>query len=382
MLRVAFVVNGEPPSAMGHRARAFAERLDSRYDLRLFYRSGRKVAAVARLLAALLDFRPQVCYVFDIAYSGVAAAGLYKHLTGARLVIDTGDAVTELARALDRGPLGVGLTHCLEKYALAVADRVVVRGTYHRAWLARKGVHAAVIQDGVETDLFAPPPVADLRRQLGLEGVLTVGLVGSSMWSRKFGIGYGWDLVELVRLLRDRPVAGVMVGGGSGIPILRERCRQYGIEGRVRFLGPVPYAELPRYLALMDVCLSTQTNDLTGRVRTTGKLPLYLASGRYVLASRVGEAALVLGEEMLVEYRGTVDEGYPGRLAGRVVRVLEDPALLERGRAHAALARARFDYTMLAEKVHGVIQSAAGGHANGRGGPRGHRPEVLTEGLS
>jgi glycosyltransferase involved in cell wall biosynthesis len=363
MTPVAFVINGEPHSAMGHRARAFAARLRGRYDLRLFYRSGRKLAAAARLLAALLTFRPRVCYVFDIAYAGVAAAGLYKHLTGARLVIDTGDAVSELARTLDRGPVGVGLTRCLEKYALAVADQVAVRGTYHREWLAPRGVRAAVIPDGVETDLFAPPPGDDLRRRLGLDNVLTVGLVGSSVWSRTLGICYGWDLVELIRLLRDRPVAAVMVGGGSGIPVLQQRCRQYGIADRVRFLGPVPYAELPRYLAVMDVCLSTQTNDLAGRVRTTGKLPLYLASGRYILASRVGEAARVLSDEMLVDYEGTVDEGYPRRLAERVVRVLRDRTLLERGRAHVALARSRFDYAVLAEKVGAVLAAAAGRHA-------------------
>jgi glycosyltransferase involved in cell wall biosynthesis len=362
------VVNGEPGSAMGHRARAFAERLGGGYELRLLYRRGGKAAATARLLAALARFRPQVCYVLDIAASGVAAAGLYKHLTGARLVIDTGDAVTELARTLDRGPLGVALTRCLERYALAVADRVVVRGTYHRDWLARRGVTAEVVPDGVETDLFAAAPEGEPRRRLGLDGVLTVGLLGSSVWSAKLGICYGWDLVELIRLLRDRPVAGVMVGGGSGIPVLQERCRRYGIADRVRFLGPIPYERLPGYLSLMDVCLSTQTNDLPGRVRTTGKLPLYLASGRFVLASKVGEAALVLPEEMLVEYQGTVDERYPGRLAERILPLLRDPARLARGRQQVAVARARFDYAVLAGKVRGVIESAA--PRRGRAGVR------------
>src|SRR5262249_56903834 len=124
-----------------------------------------------------------------------------------------------------------------------------------------------------------------------------------------------------------------------------QRWRDYGIEDRVVFVGPVPYADLPRHLGMMDVCLSTQTNDLAGRVRTTGKLPLYLASGRYILASRVGEAALVLPEEMLVEYHGTVDETYPHRLAERLQRVLDDRALLARGRDVLALARDRFDYS-------------------------------------
>jgi glycosyltransferase involved in cell wall biosynthesis len=358
--RIAFVINGEPHSAMGHRARAFVERLPGRYDVRLLYRSGRKLASIVRFFAALVKFAPRACYVFDIGYSGVAAAGLYKHLTGCRLIVDTGDAITELARALGRGPVGVGLTRCLEKYALTVADRIVVRGTYHREWLARAGIRAAVIPDGVETDLFTPFPVDELRRRLGLDGVLTVGLVGSSVWSEKLGICYGWDLVELIRLLRDQPVAGVVVGDGSGIGVLRERCRRYGLEGRVMFLGRVPYEQLPPYLNLMDVCLSTQTNDLPGRVRTTGKLPLYLASGRYVLASKVGEATLVLPDEMLVDYDGTVDERYPHKLSERVQPLVKDRSLLARSRGHVELARQRFDYGVLAGKVAEVIDAAAG----------------------
>ena len=72
----------------------------------------------------------------------------------------------------------------------------------------------------------------------------------------------------------------------------------------MEFAGQVPYAELPGWLHRMDICLSTQTNDVVGWVRTTGKLPLYLAAGRFVLASRVGEAARVLPEEMLVDGEG------------------------------------------------------------------------------
>ena len=84
------------------------------------------------------------------------------------------------------------------------------------------------------------------------------------------------------------------------------------------FAGRIAYERLPDYLAALDVCLSTQTNDLAGQARTTGKLPLYLAAGRYILASRVGEAALVLPDDMLLDYHGVVDRDYPARLAGRV----------------------------------------------------------------
>src|ERR1044071_10044625 len=61
---------------------------------------------------------------------------------------------------------------------------------------------------------------------------------------------------------------GVVIGDGSGITHLKARCREYAIEDKILFLGYVPFAQLPEYLMLMDVCLSTQSNDLVGQVRT------------------------------------------------------------------------------------------------------------------
>ncbi len=360
MTTVAFIVNGDPSSAVGHRARAFADRLRGPHDVRILYRSRRKIFSVFRLAAELLRWRPQVCYVLDIAYSGVAAGVLCKGLTGNRLIIDSGDAITDLAYSLGRGPLGIALTRGLEGLAYAAADGVVVRGTGHKEWLAGRNVWSEVIPDGVECDQVAPLDVADLRRQYGLDGVLTVGLVGSSVWSERLGICYGWDLVEVIRLLKDYPIKGVLIGDGSGLEVLRSRCREYGIEDRVLFLGRLPCEQLPRYLGLIDVCLSTQTNDRVGQVRTTGKLPLYLAAGRYVLASRVGEAARVLDDEMLVEYEGIVDPNYPQKLADRLRPLLADRALLERRAGHVSLAREKFDYDVLARRVEGVIEGVTG----------------------
>jgi glycosyltransferase involved in cell wall biosynthesis len=262
-----------------------------------------------------------------------------------------------LAEAMGRSRLGCWLTQRLEDLSLAAADRIVVRGTSHQEWLARRGVRAEFIPDGVETDLFIPCDAGELRRQLGLDGVLTVGLVGSVIWNPKHQSCYGWELVELIRLLKDHPVAGLLIGDGTGLPILQQRCRDYGLEGRIHFLGRIPYHDLPRYLNAMDVCLSTQTNDLPGQVRTTGKLPLYLACGRFILASRVGEAARVLDEPMLVDYDGAHDPGYPQKLAARVHPLFANLTLLNRGPDLTRLARERFDYSLLAARLKALFDS-------------------------
>jgi glycosyltransferase involved in cell wall biosynthesis len=355
MTRVAFLVNGGFDHAMGHRARAFASRIGASCEVRVAYRSRRKVLGLVSFFAFLLKVRPHVVYVLDMAYSGVIAGAAYRLIARNRLVIDTGDAIYELARSMGRGPLGLWLTGLLERFSYRIADRIVVRGSRHRLWLAERGIDAEVIPDGVETDAFRPRSEPELRRRHGLEGLITVGVLGSSIWSARLGMCYGWDLVEAIRLLREEPVSGVVIGDGSGIPYLKERCRAYGISDRVAFLGHIPYQELPRYLSIIDVCLSTQTNDLPGQVRTTGKLPLYLAAGRYVLASRVGEAAMILDQAMLVDYEGVHDAAYPGRLAERIRMLVQRPALLARGEANRETARRYFDYDGLALRVRGVI---------------------------
>jgi glycosyltransferase involved in cell wall biosynthesis len=365
---VAFVMTGGPTSAMAERARSFATRLADDFDSRLVCAEGGRASAARRMLRDLFSARPDVCYVLDIAAPGVAAAGAYRAATGIPLVIDTGDAVVELGRVHDRGPFGMLATRGLEAYALGTASRVVVRGSYHQGMLARRGVRAEFIPDGVAVDQF-DPPAGDAPRPPGRP--LTIGLLGRCVWSPVRRTCYGWDLVELVRLLRDRlpdrPVRGIMIGDGSGIGVLRRRCREYGIADLVEFPGRVPYRELPGWLRRFDIGLSTQTNDVIGNVRTTGKLPLYLAAGRFVLASRVGEAARVLPAEMLVEFRGDADPGYPARLADRVVGLLASGMDFAHRPECVALARSHFDYDRLAPRVAAVIRDAL---AHRRGRPR------------
>ena len=229
---------------------------------------------------------------------------MYRLVTGTPWYVDTGDAIVALGKALGRGPMAMFATRVLELFALRASSGVVVRGSYHKELLARRGITAIFIPDGVDLEQFAP--LKDQKPKSPTDP-LVIGMVGSVVWSPVHQSCYGWELVEIVKQLQgtiDRPVRGIMVGDGSGLPRLKERCQQLGIEGLVEFAGRVPYAELPGWLHRIDICLSTQTNDVVGWVRTTGKLPLYLAAGRFVLASRVGEAARVLPKEMLVDGEG------------------------------------------------------------------------------
>ena len=361
-MKVAFLVNGDPRGPIAERARAFESHLRDRFEILIAYRTGTRLHSIRAFIAFLRRERPPIVYVLDMSYAGVVAGMVAKAMLGAKLVIDTGDAVYALARSAGlRGPVGLAMTWLLERTALRVADHVVVRGTYHRSLLASQGVEATVIQDGIDTDAFANGDPGDLRKRLGLTGMLGVGFLGSLVWSDRLQIGYGWDLVEAMRLLRGEPVKGILIGAGTARPILEARAREYALGDQMLFLDPVPYEDVPRHLAAVDVWLSTQTNDVPGNVRTTGKLPLYLAAGRYILASDVGEASLVLPQDMRVEYRGVVDREYPARLAERIRQLLAHPERLAEGAANVEIARRMFDYGVLSERVGAVIDSLAVG---------------------
>jgi hypothetical protein len=101
----------------------------------------------------------------------------------------------------------------------------------------------------------------------------------------------------------------------------------------------------------MDIALSTQTNNLPGQVRTTGKLPEYMAADRFIIASRVGEAAFLLPELMLLDYYGNLDQNYPVRLADRVGLLHNRPELMKEGLLLSRIARRECNYDLLSESL-------------------------------
>jgi glycosyltransferase involved in cell wall biosynthesis len=348
---------------MGIRAQSFSDRLSGGLRIEIAYRTSNKLVSIIRFFWFLVRVRPALCYVLDMGFSGVLAAGAYRIVSHCRMVVDTGDAIYELSRNSGRGPLGLWLTERLEKFALWISDRIVVRSHPHQELLARQGVTADVIPDGVDTKQFSPRAERDLLERYGLDGFTVIGLLGSLIWNPRSQMCYGWELLEVIERLGDRPVKGLIIGDGSGLPILKAQCAKRGLEDRVVFLGRIPYDQLPSFLSLMDICLSTQTDDLAGHVRTTGKLPLYLACGRFVLASKVGEAARVLPPEMLVPYRGSKDSEYPSRLASRVEALLGNPELLQQRERSVRIAQTHFDYDMLVARVRQTIDGLLSSNA-------------------
>jgi glycosyltransferase involved in cell wall biosynthesis len=333
------------------------------------YRPVQKWKGIAHFISAGFRLRPEMVYVVDTAYAGVLAAFVVRIFTGCRVITDTGDAAYELACSSGNySGWQVCLIRLIEHLALHRADGVVVRGSFHRELLHRAGVRRVqFIPDGAAAVVVGSDQrrkAEALRAEFGFEDSLVVGMVGSMSWSERHQMCYGWDVVEAMALLNDVNVRALLVGDGDGRARLAARANALGVLSRIQFAGRIASADLLPYLLAMDVCVSTQSNDTPGWVRTTGKLPLYLAAGRYVVATDVGEAHRVLPKVgWLLPYTGVRDDEHPARLANHLRRVALDRQLLRNADAGPEVFAREFDYRVLAKRAWVFCREVLGGGA-------------------
>ena len=114
---------------------------------------------------------------------------------------------------------------------------------------------------------------------------------------------------------------------------------------------------------MIDICISTQTNNIVGWVRTTGKLPLYLACNKFIIATRVGEASRILPEEMLISYPASPPEGkiikdssYPKRLADKILAIQQAPDIFNKKELGRKIVAKYFEHTKLSRTAANIIK--------------------------
>jgi glycosyltransferase involved in cell wall biosynthesis len=215
-----------------------------------------------------------------------------------------------------------------------------------------------VLPDGVDLERFRPDGPSRFREQIGLPAdALAVGVVGSIVWNPTARTAYGWELVEALPLVSSR-VHAVVVGDGDGVGRLRARAAELGVGERLLTPGRVPHELVPAVLRGLDAVTWTQTPDTVGRCRTTMKLPEYLACGKYVLASDVGEARrCVRANGCRIPYAGGRDRAYVRGIAEAIAALDRDRSLAERGLLGVETAR-RFAWERIGSGFAGVVREA------------------------
>jgi glycosyltransferase involved in cell wall biosynthesis len=217
----------------------------------------------------------------------------------------------------------------VEKLNLKAADRVFVVAAAERRNLLKSGVpdeKIIVNPNGVDVDVFHPGIGGDTYRErleIGRDDVL-VGFVGT------FGPWHG--VLELARAItlmpQDTNLRFLFVGAGKLRDQTEELISQAGFRDQVIFTGAVAHDEVPGLLDACDILVSPHVPLADGSefFGSPTKLFEYMAMGKGIVASRLGQIAEVLRDE---ETALLVDPGNERALANAILRLAQSPGLRE-----------------------------------------------------
>ncbi len=186
------------------------------------------------------------------------------------------------------------IPNILERLNLVLANKVIVVSQelkdYYLNWHipSRKIV---VVPNGVDEKKFHPEISSKaIRSRYGLGNKIVVGFIGT------FHYWHGLDnLLRLIKIILSQfnNVAFLLVGDGPLKGDLEREVRSEEYSDRVIFPGYVSHDEVPEYLSVMDVVLLTYPN-LDFFYYSPLKLFEYMAGGKAVLASRIGQIKEVI----------------------------------------------------------------------------------------
>jgi hypothetical protein len=174
--------------------------------------------------------------------------------------------------------------------------------------------------------------------------VATFGSMGAP--DPRSGWTYGKEIVDALGF--DRGLRGTIVGRGPGLAYIRQLARDRSLDGRLTVLDEMPLEDLVHAVSVARYVTSYQSSDRAGWVRTTGKLPLVLGSGRALLSSDVGEAALALPSCWRLPE--TARERFGAAVANRVEELGDTDA-----RATARKIAERYRRSAVAERLGGFL---------------------------
>lgn len=358
-------VNGPATSVQAPRAAALFGT-----DNKIQFKTKGRLGSILPSWRSINEVSEGFVYCIDLGFPQAAIAALGRRLKRkTRLIYEIGDPMRPLLEGQDKKGLELLVATWFDRYLPIQADALVFRGTYLRDYFAnlnpsRKLSPSLWLPDGVDTGIFRPmrgsPEIMSLRDKYNLNSKLVIGLVGSIHHAPRHNLFYGWEMVEtLARLPENAGVTGVIVGDGPGRPVLEQAIRSHGLENRIHLVGRVPHAEVPLWMNVFDLALSTQTDDPVGWGRTTAKLPEYLACGTPVICSDVGEAHRLLSESgQTMAYKGMRDDSYPEKLAARISEIT--PELRDNwSQFNRSLAEGLFTYPLLEKKLQVFLQDVA-----------------------
>jgi colanic acid biosynthesis glycosyl transferase WcaI len=150
----------------------------------------------------------------------------------------------------------------------------------------------SIVENGVETQLFAPDPAPDLRRQPQLEGKFVVSYIGT------LGMAHGLEtMLSSAAQLKDTTpkIHFLIVGEGAEKDRILAVAHQRGLTN-VQFIPQQPRERIPSYIAASNVCLVLLKKTGVFKTVIPTKMLEFMSCARPVILGVEGQARSILEE--------------------------------------------------------------------------------------
>jgi colanic acid biosynthesis glycosyl transferase WcaI len=177
----------------------------------------------------------------------------------------------------------------------------------------------SVIENGVETRLFAPEPFTGeaairVRKELGVEGKFVVSYIGT------MGMAHGLETI-LAAAAQSRDanpeIVFLMIGEGAEKERIAALARKRGLTN-LRFVDQQPREKIPAYIAASDACLVLLKKTALFKTVIPTKMLEFMSCARPVILGVAGQALAILEEA----HAGLAIEPEDSQALGNAIRYL------------------------------------------------------------
>lgn len=258
---------------------------------------------------------------------------------------------------ISRRGIPAKLLFALEAFCCRTSDRINVLTPAFRQDLIDRGLADAkkivFVPNGADLDLFATPPRASIRRELGWDARFVALYAG--VHGRANAL---MQLIEAAEALRDREdIVIATVGDGPERSVCMREADRRNLRNIV-FLGPWAKEEMPHLLAAANAGLAVLQNNPTFRTVYPNKVFDYMAAGRAIVIAIDGIARSLVCDQAKA---GMFVEPENGHAIADALRWLADhPAERDAmGSSGLAWARAHASRAAQANQYLDVLESIA-----------------------
>ena len=150
----------------------------------------------------------------------------------------------------------------------------------------------SVVENGVETGIFAPQPGTEERRELRAEGKFVVSYIGT------MGMAHGLEtmITAAIQLRDSNPkIVFLMLGEGAEKQRIIALAREHNLHN-LRFVDQQPREKIPSYICASDACLVLLKKTELFKTVIPTKMLEFMSCARPVILGVDGQARAILEE--------------------------------------------------------------------------------------